>query len=446
MSILESQDLSISKGTNMKYCTRCMYPENAKPTIIFDEEGVCSGCRYHESRQYLEIDWDERWQMLEEIASEAKAMAKERGNSHDCIIPVSGGKDSHYQVWLLKKKLGLNPLLVTFNHAYNTPSGVANLRNLAEKSGCDLVRYSAGLDSVQKISSYMLKEVGDLTWHYHAGIRTFPFQIAVQRNIPLIVWGEHGFAELTGLVSIEDFVEHTRWARKEHDMRGYEPEELIGKGGISKGDIAPYIYPTDDELEKTEVRGIYLSNFINWDAKKQAEIMIKEWGFSGVRYKRQRSFNLYSKIEDHANDIHDYLKYLKFGYGRSTDDASTEIRHGRMTREEGMAMVKEYDAKEPESLSEYCRFLKISEQEFYDLVDPMRDTDIWEKDEFGRWHIKDSVWMQKIGVNEEKARINQSKDRTFGPENRNLYYNEMDPPEPHEDINYQTWNKKFTVL
>src|SRR3989339_465920 len=170
----------------MRYCARCFYPENAKPTIIFDEEGVCSGCRYHESRGKLEIDWSEREKMFEQIVEQAGKMRKARGNSHDCIIPVSGGKDSHFQVWLLKKKYGLNPLLVTFNHAYNSPAGLRNLENLVERSGCDHVRYTAGLDSVRRVSRYMLETVGDLTWHYHAGIRTFPFQVAVQYNIPLI--------------------------------------------------------------------------------------------------------------------------------------------------------------------------------------------------------------------------------------------------------------------
>ncbi|HET8704986.1 MAG TPA: N-acetyl sugar amidotransferase, partial [Pseudomonadales bacterium] len=341
----------------MRYCARCMYPENAKPTIIFDEEGVCSGCRYHESREKLEINWEQRLQMLEQILEDAKRMAKERGNSHDCIIPVSGGKDSHYQVWLLKKKYGMNPLLVTFNHVYNAPAGVRNLENLVEKSGCDMVRYTAGVDSVRKISRYMLEKVGDLTWHYHAGIRTFPFQVAVKYNIPLIVWGEHGFAELTGLVSLEDFVEFTRWTRKEHDMRGFEPHDLVGHGGITEHDILPYIYPSDEEIEKCDVRGIYLSNFVDWNAKDHAELMIKEWGFSPVAYERDRTFNLYAKIEDHANDVHDYLKYVKFGYGRATDDASMEIRHGRMTREEGIEMVKYYDAREPSTLDMYCEFL-----------------------------------------------------------------------------------------
>ena len=315
----------------MRYCKVCLYPENAKPTIIFDEEGVCSGCRYHQSRKKLEIDWDERAEIFEQIVEDARSERKLRGNSHDCIIPVSGGKDSHFQVWLLTQKYGLNPLLVTFNHIYNTSAGVANLENLVSKSGCDLIRYTAGVDSVRRISRYMLERIGDLTWHYHAGIRTLPFQIAVQHNIPLIVWGEHGFAELTGVVSLEDFVEFTKWTRKEHDMRGIEATELIGQAEITSGDIAPYIYPEDELIERTGVRGVYLSNFFHWDAKTHAEKMIKEWGFSPISYQRQRTFNLYAKIEDHANDVHDYLKYLKFGYGRATNDAITEFPHGCMT-------------------------------------------------------------------------------------------------------------------
>lgn len=430
----------------MRYCARCLYPENAKPTIIFDDEGVCSGCRYHESRGKLEVDWEERLQMLEQILDEAKRMARARGNSHDCIIPVSGGKDSHYQVWLLKKKYGMNPLLVTFNHVYNSPAGLRNLSNLVEKSGCDLVRYTAGVDSVRRLSRYMLQTVGDLTWHYHAGIRTFPFQVAVKYNIPLIVWGEHGFAELTGIVSLEDFVEFTRWTRKEHDMRGYEPHDLIGKGGITLADVAPYIYPSDEEIEKTEVRGIYLSNFVDWNAKSHAELMIKEWDFAPVTYERDRSFNLYAKIEDHANDVHDYLKYLKFGYGRSTDDASMEIRHGRMTREEGIAQVAYYDHREPTSLEMYCDFLGIGKTEFYHLVDNQRDPRIWARNSLGQWEAQDSVCRHVIGESEEMHRVPQVSDRAFADANRHLYYNLSNPPLPTGNPVLDIQSKRFSVL
>jgi N-acetyl sugar amidotransferase len=430
----------------MRYCARCFYPENAKPTIIFDEEGVCSGCRYHESRSKLDVDWEERKEMFEQIVDEARKMRRARGNSHDCVIPISGGKDSHFQVWLLKKKYGLNPLLVTFNHIYNSPAGLRNMQNLVEKSGCDHVLYTAGVDSVRRLSRYMLETVGDLTWHYHAGIKTFPYQVAVKYNIPFMIWGEHGFAELTGIVSLEDFVEFTRWTRKEHDMRGYEPTDLIGKGGITMEDVAPYIYPTDEEIEKCEVRGIYLSNFFPWDAKAHAELMIKEWDFSPVTYERERTFNLYAKIEDHANDVHDYLKYLKFGYGRATDDASMEVRHGRMTREEGLKMVERYDARTPSSLDSYCDFLGLKRDEFYSLVESMRDPAIWEKNVNGEWTPLDAAWKHPLGSNEQAHRVTQVKDRTLSQANQHLYYNPDNPPKPSGDARLDKKPLKFQVL
>lgn len=431
----------------MEYCKRCLYPKNAKPTIAFNDQGLCSGCSYHESRENLEIDWQEREEMFQEILDEAKKMARERGNSHDCIVPVSGGKDSHFQVWLLKEKYGMNPLLVTFNHAFNTPAGVKNLENLVEKSGCDLIRYTAGLDSVRRIARYMLETVGDLTWHYHAGIRTFPFQVAVERNIPLIVWGEHGFAELTGIVSLEDFVEFTKWTRKEHDMRGVEPHDLVGKGGITEQDIAPYVYPSDDQIARTEVRGIYLSNFVDWNATKHAELMREEWGFEYITFERERSFNLHGKIEDHANDIHDYLKYLKFGYGRATDDASMEIRHGRMTREEGMALVKRYDSCEPSTLSFYCDFLGITVEQFYQFVEPMRDLSVWEKVE-GRWQVKDAVFHHSVDASHEALRpeLAPESERTFSEQNKHLYYNPENPPTPSGKVEFDIPAKGFKVL
>jgi N-acetyl sugar amidotransferase len=430
----------------MRYCKRCLYPENAHPTIIFDEKGVCSGCRYHESRSAIDCDWNERWEMLLEIAEEAKKMARERNNPHDCIVPVGGGKDSHYQVWLAKEKLGLNPLLIFFNHGLNTPAGMANIRNLVEKSGCDLVQYVAGQDSVRKLTRHMLETVGDVTWHYHAGIQTFPYQVAVERNIPLIIWGEHGFAELTGIVTLEDFVEYTRWKRKEHDMRGYEPEDLVGKGGITVRDIAPYIFPSDENVQRVGVRGIYLSNFISWDGKSQGEFIMKEWGFKPVTYRRDRSFLQFSTIEDHANEVHDYLKYLKFGYGRATDEASHEIRHGRLTREQGLEVVKHYDHVTPRTLDYYCEFMGISKEKFYQCVEHQRDPNIWSKDASGKWVTTDSILSTKDDPEVEKHRIQPSSDQCFSEENRHLYYNAYNPPAEDEDPVFSVYPMKPVCL
>lgn len=420
----------------MKYCKSCFYPENAKPTIIFDDQGVCSGCNYNKSRKDSDVNWSERKQMFEDILSEARDIAEERGLSHDCIVPVSGGKDSHYQVWLLKEKYGLNPLLVSFNHGFNSPSGLRNLNNLIYKSGCDCIVQTAGVDSVRRISRFMLEKVGDITWHYHAGIRTLPFKVAVEKNIPLIVWGEHGFAELTGIVSLKDFVEFTKWNRKEHDMRGFEAHDLIGSNGITNTDIEPYIYPSDEEIEKCEVRGIYVSNFFKWNAEEHAKLMRDKWDFGYITYKRERTFNLYSKIEDHANDVHDYLKYLKFGYGRATDDCSMEIRHNRINREEGLKLISEYDSKTPSTLDFYCDFLQITPREFYEIIEPMRDNSIWKK-ENKHWQVKDSVFK---GRNMTQTKFTSE---IFGQNYSEMYYNDATPPQKTGELSLDNFPAQF---
>jgi N-acetyl sugar amidotransferase len=429
----------------MRYCARCLYPENAKPTIIIDEEGVCSGCRYHESRAH--VNWEERGEIFWQIVHEAKRLAKERGNLYDCIIPVSGGKDSNFQVYTLKKIYGLTPLLVTFNHIYNSQVGVRNLENLVDKSGSDLLRFTANPHSVRKVSRFMLKTVGDLTWHYHAGIFTFPFRVAVERNIPFVMLGEEGYSELTGMFTIDDFVEFKKWTRKEHDMRGYEPEDVVAKskGEIAMTDLIPYIFPSEEDIERVGVRGIYMSNFFDWDAKYQAELVMGKWNFAPVTFKRDRTFNLFAKTDDHANDIHDYLKFLKFGYGRATDDASIEIRHGRMTREEGIQMVTEYDANEPETLKNYLDFLEITKAEFYGLVEDMRDPSIWVKGD-GEWHMKDSVANHSTGELVEKARVEQIDDRVFSEKNRNLYFNDKLTPIKRGDPRSDEKILQFKIL
>lgn len=395
----------------MRYCKRCCYPENAKPNIIFDEQGICSGCRYIERK--VETDWEKREKMLRALLEEYKQKAKDSGNPYDCLIPVSGGKDSHFQAYLMKKVYGMNPLLVTFNHAFNTEWGIRNLTNMLNQFNCDLLRFTINPESIRKITRYMLKKLGDITWHYHAGIMTFPIQIAVKYNIPLVVWGEESYSDLVGMFRNEDIVEFSKKVRQEHDMRGFEPEDILRDSEnkeLTKQDLAAFFYPSEEEIERVGVRGIYISNFIRWKAKEQVEMLIKDYGFETSPGK-ERTFNIHAKIDDAANDVHDYLKYLKFGYGRATDDASYEIRHGRMTREEGIEMVRKYDSVRPKSLDAFLKFLGMTENEFKESIEHLRDEKIWEKKD-GIWQAKDSVvnHIKEQGV--EEARIPQSEERT----------------------------------
>ncbi len=394
----------------MKYCQRCVYPGNAAPGIIFDDMGVCSGCRLIESRR--EVDWEERERMLREILEESRAMQREKGNPFDCIIPVSGGKDSTFQTWLVKEKYGLNPLLVSYNHTFNTPLGIRNLSNLVEKMDCNLVRFTTAPGSAKRIAEYMLKKVGDVTWHYHAGIMTFPIRAAIQYDVPLIIWGEEGFSELVGMHNVDDFVEFTKKKRQEHSMRGFEPEDLLEEADcpLTEYDLAPFFYPSDEALERLDIRGIYLSNFIPWNARKQTEFIIEKLGFETAQF-RERTFNIYDKLDDvHANGLHDYLKYLKFGYGRTTDDAATEVRHGRMAREQAIEMVAKYDHVRPSDMDIFLKAVGMIEDEFMKIIEPMRDPAIWAKDENGEWYVKDSVVNHLDDTGVDAVRVPLIKD------------------------------------
>ncbi|MDE1818494.1 MAG: N-acetyl sugar amidotransferase [Thaumarchaeota archaeon] len=392
----------------MKYCLRCCYPENTKPFIIFDEKGVCSGCRTFEKRSLETIDWNARKEELKQILDSYKEKARKDGSPYDCIIPVSGGKDSHYQTYLMTQVYKMKPLLVAYNHGYNTKIGVRNLTNLVEKFGCDLIRYTTNPQTARKISLYMLKKVGDITWHYHAGIMTFPIQASVKYKIPLIVWGEHGEGFQLGMHNLDDKVEFTKKHRQEHLMRGFEPEDILDDAmnkDITKTDLAPFFYPSDEEIESIGTRGIYISNYDQWDAWKHTKLMIEQYGFETFQ-KRQTTFNLAEKVDDFFQDTHNYLKYLKFGYSRCTDHASLEIRHQRMARETGIEMIGKYEHLiRPSNLDVFLRFAGISEKQFLDSIDHLRDQSIWEKDSKGEWHLKDWIGNHIFDKGVEDARL-----------------------------------------
>ena len=176
-------------------------------------------------------------------------------------------------------------------------------------------------------------------------------------------------------------------------MRGFEPEDLLDEPDcpLTEYDLAPFFFPSDERLEEVGLRGIYLSNYMEWKAKSQAEFVIENLDFETAQ-SRERTFNLYDKLDDvHANGAHDYLKYLKFGYGRATDDASSEIRHGRIAREEGIELVSKFDHVRPSDLDIFLNAVGMTEEEFVGMVEPMRDPSIWAKDERGRWNVTDSV-------------------------------------------------------
>jgi len=370
----------------MKFCKRCLYPSNHPYGMIFDNDGICMGCRVHEEKDQL--DWGNRFKKLEKIAHvNSKIMGTK---NFDCIIPITGGGDSYFIVHIVKNVLGMNPLLVNYNSHYNTKLGIRNLANLSTVFDCDVLTSTLSPNHLKKITSQTIKQYGNMYWQVLAGYTTFPVQTAVRFRIPLIIWGVHPWSDQTGMFSHLDEVEMSHRCRKEHALMGISAEDLVNSDSdVTRSDVQPFIYPFDNELEKVGVRGIYLSNYIRWDSKAQHEQMIREYGYETS--KQQRTFNSYEDVHCfHSAGIHDYLKYLKYGYSKVTDHASREIRLKRMTRNTGIKMVQKYSQIEPNDLDLFLKWIDMKKDEFYSYINKYRDKDAW-KFENDEWSLKDSI-------------------------------------------------------
>lgn len=384
----------------MKYCSRCLYPENHPLNLTFDDQGVCSGCRVHEEKDTL--DWVERGHKLAEILEQFRSKS---GRTYDCVIPVSGSRDSYFIVHMIKKVYGMTPLLVTYNKHYNTRIGIRNFAYLKTLFDCDAMMMVVEPGKVKRITRHTLDKMGSMYWHCLAGQTVFPVQVAVRMKIPLIVWGAHQGIDQVGMFSHTDEVEMTRKYRKDHDLMGFEAEDLVDEAaGVSESDLLQYLYPHDKEIEKVGVRGIYLNNYIRWDSKAQHELMIKQYAYETTF--QNRTFDKYNDVDCfHYSDIHDYTKMLKHGYGKVTDHACRELRLKRLTREQGIDLVMEYQNRKPATLPLFSEWLGIAENDFYSSVEKHRNKELWVSNADGTFELKDSAINRRNDSGVDSVRL-----------------------------------------
>ena len=359
---------------------------DTKPDLFLDNEGICNACRSYENR--AEVDWTKRYDELQEILSKYK---NKDGTNWDCIVPVSGGKDSTYQV-VKMLQLGLNPLCVTSTTCDLSDIGRKNIENI-KNLGVDYVEMSPNPNIRAKLNSIGLKQVGDISWPEHVGIFTIPVRAAVQYKVPLIVWGENSQNEYGGpAAAADDSILNRRWLEEFGGLLGMRVADLIGMEGIEKKDLICYTYPTDEELEKVGVTGLFLGHYIPWDGLSNA-LIAQANGFINYSKVVEGSMVSYENLDNHQTGIHDYFKFLKFGFGRTTDLVCMQIRRGRITRQDGLDTVKRLDGKFPweylgKSLNEILKPLNITVDEFIRLCDKFTNKKIFKRDSSGEL-IKD---------------------------------------------------------
>lgn len=352
-----------------------------KPDLKINEAGICNACESFQERS--EINWDDRRAELEAVLEKYR---NKKGENWDCVIPVSGGKDSTFQVVKLLE-LGMNPLCVTATTCALTDVGKANIENI-KKLGVDYVEMSPNPLIRAKLNRIGLEEVGDISWPEHVGIFTIPVRAALQYNIPLIIWGENSQNEYGGPAAAgENNILDRRWLEEFGGLLGLRVDDLIGQDGISRRDLIPYFYPEDEKLQDVGVTGLFLGHYIPWDGLSNA-LVASAFGFTVSENITLGSMVNYENLDNYQTAIHEYFKYLKFGFGRASDHASLHIRRKRITRETGMEIVKRLDGKFPweylgQSLEETLKPLKMTVKEFIKVCDQFTNKKLFKKDSQG---------------------------------------------------------------
>lgn len=388
---------------NARYCKRCVNP-GVSVNITFDSDGICSACLLQEQMNKLSPElWDQRRKRWVSLVDQAK---KKSGVNYDCVIPVSGGKDSYFQVHKALE-YGLKPLLVTYHGNNYLPEGQRNLDRMRDVLGVDHIVFGPSVGTLKKLNRSCFELTGDMNWHCHAGIKIFPMQLAVRLRIPLVIWGEITWS-IAGMFDMDDYVQYNKRTVFEHDMRGYSVEEIAAHTeGLSVKDMPWLQMPSDHEFAEAGTTGIYVGNFFDWDPNVHTKQMVEYYGFEKAAQPFERTYRTMSNLDDmHENGIHDYMKFVKFGYGRATDHSSKDIRSGYMTREKGVEMVQKYDHIKPRrDLERWLSYVGMTELEFDQIADRFRDPRVWWiKD--GRW-MKNNIWGEPSDYGQ--VRLTQTK-------------------------------------
>jgi N-acetyl sugar amidotransferase len=354
---------------------------DTKPDLHLDEEGVCNACRSYEKR--TEVDWIARKAELTTIVDRYR---NKDGTNWDCIVPVSGGKDSTFQV-VQMLELGMNPLCVTATTCDLTEIGRRNIENI-KRLGVDYIEMSPNPKVRAKLNRIGLTQVGDISWAEHVGIFTIPVRAAVQYKVPLIVWGENSQNEYGGPAgAAQSNILNRRWLEEFGGLLGLRVSDLIGTVGLARKDLIPYFYPEDEELSKVGVTGLFLGHYIPWDGLSNV-LVAQAFGFETPPLPTLGSMVNYENLDNHQVAIHEYFKYLKFGFGRATDHACLHIRRGRLTREMGLSIVKRLDGKFPieylgKSLTDTLKPLDMTVDEFVKICDKFTNKKIFKRDSSG---------------------------------------------------------------
>jgi N-acetyl sugar amidotransferase len=368
----------------MKYCKKCLMPDT-RPGITFHDDGICAPCHNYEKQK--STDWSQRNKELEKICKKYRG---KYGDCYDCAIAVSGGKDSHFQVYIMKEIMKMNPVLLAVGNIDWTETGRKNLENLSDTFDCDIISLMPNHHVSRQMAKKAFSEIGSPTWYADALIYAYPYRMTMQLDLHLLVYGENVNYSYGGKYNQE-----TPSAKMQPLNDVVKPiwKEWFKDGQVTEKELASARQPTLEECEKQGLDPIYLSYFVPWDSSHNYQVA-KRWGFRQLshEYVREGTIEQYNQIDSISYLLNQYLKYPKFGHASATEMASRWIRAGLKTRDEMISLVKEYDKNLDQGIVEhFCEFVRMSPREFWAIMDTWYNPTLFYQDNDGVWHEKFEV-------------------------------------------------------
>ena len=354
---------------------------DTKPGLVLDENGICQACNHAKMKK--KTDYKKRFQELKQLCNRYKR----KDGYYDSIIAVSGGKDSHFQVHVFKKLLGMNPLLIAVGDPFTkTKAGLHNIKNICSAFNCELVSLSLSPDLVRRMVRIAFEEFGSPTWAIDKAIYCFPIRMAINMRIPLVVYGENVSWEYGGIQQKETY---SAKDQINNDVAKKIDFSLWYKNGINDKELNMLKYPTAQEIKEVGLEPIFLSYFIRWDGYRNYKVA-KRHGFKDLtrEWKRQGYIENYDQIDSVAYLMNPWMKYPKFGFCRATDVVGYWIRSGRITREKGKKLINEHDHKlDKKILDDFLQFTGYTVKEFWNIIERFWNREIFKKVN-GSWRLK----------------------------------------------------------
>ena len=368
--------------SNVQYCTNCLMP-STRPRITFNERGLCNACQWAEEKR-TSVDWPKRRKELDFYCDKYRS----KDGNFDCIVPVSGGKDSSYVAYMMKHEMGMHPLCINIAPPLEFEVGKENLDNFIQ-AGYDVMRIFPNPLITRRVSKRSLVDYGQPLMSWIINVQVAIFKVAIKFNIPFVMFGEDGEVEYGGSSKLKDSAVYDIEDSVKLYLSGIKPDQY--KDEFDEKELYWWLYPTEEEFRKAGLAIAHWSYFENWDPYQHYLVSKEKVGLKEKPIASVSTYNNFAQTDTCLYDLHTYLMYLKFGFGRCTQDVGIDIRRGAMSRKQGIQLVKMFDGAYPDLyVDHYLDYFEMTRQEFEAVLDKHTNTAIFDKID-GKWKLKHEI-------------------------------------------------------